>query len=251
MAQVTSCRPLRASDQRRAPHTHQTGPVEVGDEVTELEGTAEDPADEESRSARKRRAITEAATTLFLRQGYQGTSMDEIAALAQVSKQTVYKHFADKEQLFSAIILGITDRAEEFAQAVPLLLQDIDNLEQALRALAQRYIRAVITPQVLQLRRLVIAEAGRFPALARAYYERAPERVIAALASALQQLADRGRVWLDDPLLAANHLAFLILAIPLDKAMFCGDESATAADLERFADAGVHVFLAAYGPPTP
>ncbi len=249
MAQVTFRRPLRASEQRRVPDDRTTGAVEVEDEVTELD--ADGHVDAESRSARKRRAITEAATTLFLRQGYQGTSMDEIAALAQVSKQTVYKHFADKEQLFSAIILGITNRAEAFAQAVPLLLQDTDNLEQALRTLARRYIRSVITPPVLQLRRLVIAEAGRFPALARAYYERAPERVIAALASALQQLADHGRVRLDDPLLAANHLAFLILAIPLDRAMFCGDESVTAAELDRCADAGVRVFLAAYGAHTP
>src|SRR5947209_4757575 len=157
--------------------------------------------DEERRSPRKRRAILEAARTAFLRSGYRGASMDEIAALARVSKQTVYKHFADKEQLFSAIILGITARAEEFAQAVPLLLQDTEDLEQALQALARHYIRAVITPAVLQLRRLVIAEAARFPDLACTYYERAPERVLAALAAALQQLADRGHVRLDDPLL--------------------------------------------------
>jgi TetR/AcrR family transcriptional regulator, mexJK operon transcriptional repressor len=57
--------------------------------------------EEEGRSARKRRAIMEAATTVFLGKGYLGTSMDEIAALAAVSKQTVYKHFADKEGLFT------------------------------------------------------------------------------------------------------------------------------------------------------
>ena len=56
--------------------------------------------DLESRSARKRRAIVEAATTLFLENGYRGTSMDQIAAVARVSKQTVYKHFSDKEALF-------------------------------------------------------------------------------------------------------------------------------------------------------
>ena len=149
-------------------------------------GTAagEDHADEESRSARKRRAITEAATTLFLRQGYQGTSMDEIAALAQVSKQTVYKHFADKERLFSDIMLGVTARAEEFIQAVPACSRTPTTWSRPCGALARRYIAAVMQPQVLQLRRLVIAEAGRFPELARTYYERAPERVIAALATA-------------------------------------------------------------------
>ena len=53
---------------------------------------------ETGRSARKRRAIMEAATALFLRDGYRRTSMDQVAADAAVSKQTVYKQFADKEQ---------------------------------------------------------------------------------------------------------------------------------------------------------
>ena len=57
-----------------------------------------EPARPERRSDRKRAAILEAATEAFLQRGYLGTSMDEIAAQAAVSKQTVYKHFADKEQ---------------------------------------------------------------------------------------------------------------------------------------------------------
>ena len=63
-------------------------------------------------STRKRRAIIEAATTAFLRNGYLGTSMDEIAALAGVSKQTVYKHFADKERLFSEIVVSDRRRGQ-------------------------------------------------------------------------------------------------------------------------------------------
>jgi TetR/AcrR family transcriptional repressor of mexJK operon len=208
---------------------------------------------EDGRSARKRRAIMEAATTLFLRKGYQGTSMDEIAALAAVSKQTVYKNFADKERLFSDIILGMTERVEEFLQALPLLLQDADDLEETLGALGRRYITSVIHPDVLQVRRLVVREAGRFPDLARTYYEQAPQRTVVTLASCLQRLAERGLLRLEDPLVAANHFAFLILGMPLDRAMFgAEDDTLTAADHERFADAGVRVFLAAYAPgPTP
>ena len=71
------------------------------------------PSHDEGRSARKRRAILEAATTAFLRNGYRGTSMDEIAALAGVSKQTVYKHFADKERLFSEIVIGTVNEASD------------------------------------------------------------------------------------------------------------------------------------------
>jgi TetR/AcrR family transcriptional regulator, mexJK operon transcriptional repressor len=189
----------------------------------------------------------EAATTLFLRNGYQGTNMDDIAAHAAVSKQRVYKNFADKERLFSDITLGVTATAEEFTSTVTTMLEDTDDLERDLGELARRYIASVMQPRVLRLRRLVIGEAGRFPKLARTYYERAPERVLATLAGCLERLADRGLLRLDEPMLAANHFAFLILS-PMDKAMFSGvDDQPDAAELDRLADAGVRVFLAAYG----
>ncbi|MBV8085816.1 MAG: helix-turn-helix transcriptional regulator, partial [Chloroflexi bacterium] len=69
---------------------------------------AVDVTEEPTRTERKRRAIVEAATTLFLRHGYAGTSMDQVAALAGVSKQTVYKQFADKERLFQAVVSGVS-----------------------------------------------------------------------------------------------------------------------------------------------
>jgi TetR/AcrR family transcriptional regulator, mexJK operon transcriptional repressor len=190
--------------------------------------------------------IREAATALFLRKGYLGTSMDEIAAQAGVSKQTVYTHFADKEQLFTDLVRSTMDVADEFIQVVTDRLPETDDLDGDLRDLARLYVTSVIQPRVLQLRRLVIGEAGRFPELARTYYERAPDRVISALASCLQRLRERGLLGLEDPVLAASHLAWLILAVPLDRAMFCGDDSFTPAELERFADEGVRVFLAAY-----
>jgi TetR/AcrR family transcriptional regulator, mexJK operon transcriptional repressor len=203
-------------------------------------------ADEEGRSARKRRAIMAAATALFLRNGYQGTSMDEIAALAAVSKQTVYKNFADKERLFADIILGITGSSDEIIQDMTRVLDGTDDLERALTELGRRYIAAVLQPHVVRLRRLVIAEADRFPDLARSYYRRAPARALDTLASAFADLAGRGLLQLGDPLLAAHHFAYLILSIPQDQAMFCVAERFTAVELEQFADAGVRVFLAAY-----
>lgn len=202
---------------------------------------------DDSRSMLKRKAIIEAATTLFLRNGYQGTSVEEIAALAAVSKQTVYKNFGDKERLFSDIILGITASAEEFAADVAVTLGATDDVDEELHQLARRYLKSVMRPQVLRLRRLVIGEAGRFPDLARAYYARAPERVLTALAAGLQRLSERGLLRLDDPHRAADHFAFLILGRPLDRAMFCGDHHGlTDAELEHSADQGVRVFLAAY-----
>jgi AcrR family transcriptional regulator len=204
--------------------------------------------DDERRSARKRRAILDAAATVFLRNGYLGASMDEIAALASVSKQTVYKHFADKPSLFSEIVLRAVDEAGDPTHDEVLSLQDSGDLEADLRDLARRLVARVIQPPLLQLRRLVIGEVGRFPELGRAFYERGPGRTMAALAGAFERLAARGMLSVDDPALAAAHFNWLVMSIPLNEAMLLGDDDPpSAADLGRYADAGVRVFLAAYG----
>jgi|ERR1051326_2097399 TetR/AcrR family transcriptional repressor of mexJK operon len=194
-----------------------------------------------------RGVILQAATTLFLRNGYLGTSMDDIAALAQVSKQTVYTHFADKQELFTQLVLGNIDVVEQLVSTLTRQLEDTNDVEHDLCELARSHLSAVLQPRVLQLRRLVIAESSRFPVLARTYYERVPERVFAALASGLERLAQRGLLQVEDPQLAAHHFVWLVLATPLDKAMFWGDAmNITSADIDRFAATGVPIFLSAY-----
>jgi TetR/AcrR family transcriptional regulator, mexJK operon transcriptional repressor len=208
------------------------------------------PVREETRSARKRGAILEAATTLFLRSGYRGTSMDEIAALAAVSKQTVYKHFADKESLFSEIVVATVSEISDPVQEAVVRLEGSGDVEADLRGLARELLRMVMQPRILQLRRLVIGEAGRFPELGRTFYEQGPGRTIAALATVFEQLARRGVLQLDDPQLAAAHFNWLVMSIPLNRAMFLGEDQPPArAELDRHADAGVRTFLAAYAQP--
>ncbi len=192
-------------------------------------------------------AIREAAARLFLENGYQATSMDDIAAAAHISKQTIYTHFPSKEQLFADLVLGNAERVEGFVEALRTTFEQAPVMEDGLRDVARLYVRFVIRPEVLQLRRLVIGEAGRFPELARTYYERVPERVYDALAALLGKLANEGRLQIEDPRLAAHHLAWLILGLPLDRGMFLPVEEASGgADLDALADAAVRVFLAAY-----
>jgi TetR/AcrR family transcriptional regulator, mexJK operon transcriptional repressor len=202
----------------------------------------------EDRSTRKRRVVVDAATTLFLRHGYLGTSMDQIAAFAAVSKPTVYKFFPDKEQLFTAIVLETLDRAGApfLAELSRLAETRSGQLADDLRDLARRYIATVTQPAVLQLRRLVIGASHQLPALASAYYERAPEQTLRTLADCFRRLADRGLLRAPDPDQAAAHFAFLVLGRALDKSLFCGDQPFTAEELAAQADAGASAFLAAY-----
>ena len=204
-------------------------------------------ADVEGRSARKRRAIIEAATTMFLRNGYAGTSMDEVAAKAAVSKQTVYKHFTDKQGLFTEIILSTIDEgAEPFFDEVGAL-EDTEDFDRDLTELGRRLITIVMQPRLLQLLRLVTAEAGRFPELGHAFYDRGPGRTVAVLASLFQRLAANGLLRVDDPLIAAGHFNWLVVSIPMNKVILSGDyEEFNSAELQRFADAGVRAFLDGY-----
>lgn len=205
-------------------------------------------AGDERRSTRKRGAILEAATTLFLRKGYPGTSMDEVAAVAGVSKQTVYKHFADKERLFTEIVIATVTEASDPVHDEVLRLNDSGDLDADLRDLAHRQLATVMQPQLLQLRRLVIAEVGRFPQLGETFYEQGPKRTMAALAKAFERLAERGVLQLDDALLAASHFNWLIMSAPMNQAMLLGrDEAPAPAELDRYVNSAVRVFLAAYG----
>jgi TetR/AcrR family transcriptional regulator, mexJK operon transcriptional repressor len=174
--------------------------------------------------------------------------MDEIAALAAVSKQTVYKHFGDKQGLFTEIVIATVNDASDAVHADVMTLQDSGDLEADLRDLARRQLARVMQPQILELRRLVIGESARFPELGKIFYERGPGRTISALADAFERLADRGALKLEDPLLAAAHFNWLVMSIPLNQAMLLGnDEPPPTLELDRYAEAGVSVFLAAYG----
>jgi TetR/AcrR family transcriptional repressor of mexJK operon len=201
----------------------------------------------ETRSNRKHGAILEAATQAFLSKGYLGTNMDEIAAEAGVSKRTVYQHFADKERLFTEIVLGTPDRVEEIGRILTSTVTGSNDARGELEELARRFLATFMEPELIQLRRLVISSAGRFPELGRIWYEQGFKRGLEALAGCLGRLQDQGLLQLDDPFLAADHFAGLLLWVPMNNAMFTGeDHPMTGDELERHVTAAVHAFLTGY-----
>lgn len=204
--------------------------------------------EESNRSGRKRRAILDAATAVFLRDGYLGTNMDEIAALSEVSKQTVYKHFTSKEALFVEIVTSLTSEASDTVEKEMPEFDDIGDVAAYLQNYADLVLKVVLTPRLMQLRRLVIGEVSRFPELAKVLYERGPQRALSLLAAVFERLADRGLLRIDNPLVAASQFNWLIMSAPLNRAMLLGDEAIPKpAELRRHAAEGVRFFLAAYG----
>jgi TetR/AcrR family transcriptional regulator, mexJK operon transcriptional repressor len=202
---------------------------------------------EGTRSARKRQAILTAALEVFLEHGFVGAGMDQVAAAAGVSKVTVYHHFADKQRLFVAVIKEAISDAEAGSRDLVEGLATSTDLTRDLSRFARRHVAVVTKPHLVRLRRLIVAESGRFPELARAWHAAGPERGHATLAEQISTLTERGLLQAPDPLLAAQHLNYLILSVPLNEALFTGRDAAfPARRLNKWADEAVRVFLAAY-----
>jgi TetR/AcrR family transcriptional repressor of mexJK operon len=208
-------------------------------------------APSESNSARKHRAILEASEVLFLRDGYVGTNMDELAERSGVSKQTIYKHFGSKEGLFVELVTSMTSGAGDDLDAVDGLPDDDAGLAQYITQYAVDELRVVMTPRLLRLRRLVIGEVGRFPGLAEALYANGPQRSIRSLTAVISELDRRGLLTAPSPAVAATTLNWLILAAPINDAMLLGDGAIPTTEAIRpHAVEATRVFLAAYADKT-
>jgi TetR/AcrR family transcriptional regulator, mexJK operon transcriptional repressor len=200
-----------------------------------------------TRSERKRGTILDAGRELFLTGGYQGTSVDQIAARAAVSKQTVYKHFGDKQRLLFAIVSNALESAVRSLSERIAVLPDTTDLEADLVELATDYLHAVLQGPVVALRRLVVGEANRLPELAELYYEHAPARTLAGFADAFRRLHERGLLCAPESSTAADHFAFLIVGKPIDEALFRGGPRVLEGiDVDTYVRSGVRAFLAAY-----
>ncbi|MBB3160233.1 TetR/AcrR family transcriptional regulator [Rhizobium laguerreae] len=200
-----------------------------------------------TRSERKQAAIVGAAAEVFLNTGYAGASMDEIASRSGVSKQTVYKHFSSKEALFVAVLTQMMGEADI---AVHTGLPQVENraqLEAYLLDYAIRQLTIVLTPGLMQLRRLVIAEAQRFPELAKLLYARGPARALEVMGSAFEQLASKKLLQFSDAMVAASQFNWLVMADPVNRVMMLGDAAIpTKQQIYRHAEAAVATFLAAF-----
>lgn len=189
----------------------------------------------------KERRILDSALKVFADQGYSGTSMDAIAALAGVSKPTLYQYFGSKEQLFAAIMLEQRDSmlgAFEEPDGLGLVPE--------LWAFAWHYADTVLRPDFLSLARLIIGEAQRFPEIGRAYQAAGPERVLGGMMDYLNAKKSEGRLVFDDAELAAEDLWGLILSAPRNRALHDATNLPNRAEIQRFVTNGLRVFLKAY-----
>jgi TetR/AcrR family transcriptional regulator, mexJK operon transcriptional repressor len=195
----------------------------------------------------KRQVIADAALRVFLRRGFAGASIDEIAAEGHVSKPTIYAYFSSKEELFRQIMAAIVEHAQSgLTTFTPAPAQDATDVARELHEYAQIWMRSILQPDLLALRRLVIGEASRFPELALTYYEGGPLHVEQRLAERLGQLAEAGYLAITNPSVAAQHFGYLIVGPLQTRAMFVPGNLPTPAETAEAIESGVSAFLALY-----
>lgn len=157
-------------------------------------------------SDKKREAILQGAKAAFLKDGFGGASMDQVAALAGVSKMTVYRHFGSKEELFAGVIT-------ELCQFI--VAEDLDAIfaqepQQALRAFARKMTDIVFEPDTAELHRIVIAESRRFPKLGQLFYETGPQACIDALEAFFLRHEGNPSLKVEDPRRSAEEFLELL-----------------------------------------
>ena len=193
----------------------------------------------------KRQAILEAAKSLFLSLGYDGSSMDAIAAEAGVSKLTVYSHFTDKETLFSAAVKA------KCQEQLPELFFDLAQgtpIETVLLNIGRGFHTLINSRESVEMHRLMVAQACQNPKLSQMFYEAGPQRLLDEMARLLSKADQAGQLRIDDASRAADQF-FSLIKGGANFRLLIGCTSAPQGEAaEQHVEAAVDMFVRAYRP---
>ena len=187
------------------------------------------------------------AREVFLAHGFAGATMDVVAARARISKQTLYRQYPSKDDLFAAVVRDWVDRGFDAMRPHTRALLDAADVRAGLLRLAAVLQAGVLSTPVLQMRTLIAAEAERFPDVAADYVSRSWDRNQRLLGRALAELADQGRLEVERADVAAEQFTWLVLAAPLNRlTLQAGAQPCAQRDLETVATEAVTTFLSRY-----
>jgi AcrR family transcriptional regulator len=144
------------------------------------------PSPHKRRKAQRPGEILEAALELFLARGYAATRLEDVAALAGVTKGTVYNYFDSKEQLFLSVIESNTQCQLDGAMA--MVKNHHGSMESLIRILLAAWWDSVLSKTTGSLLKIVISESAQFPAIAQFYLD----SVINPLQAILADLVRKG-----------------------------------------------------------
>jgi AcrR family transcriptional regulator len=196
------------------------------------------------RKGRKFDQVVDGAREIFLRDGFEGASVDDIARAAGVSKATLYSYFPDKRLLFMEVA---TRQCKEQARTS---IESIDSSQpprDVLSRVAHQFLGFIYSDMGQRIFRICVAEADRFPQLGQEFYHSGPMIMRAAMVGYLRQAVDRGELRIEDFDLAADQFAELCKADLWPKLVFGIIQSVSDDEKARVIDGAVSTFLSRYG----
>jgi AcrR family transcriptional regulator len=201
------------------------------------------PGEDESA---KRRQVIEGARAVFLNQGFDAASMNDIARAAGVSKGTLYVYFANKEELFAAIV---EEECDAQAEGIFDLDPDDHDVEAVLTRLGIAYVKFLCRPEKASAIRTVIAIADRMPEIGRKFYESGPAVGIGRLAAYLSAQVAAGVLAVEDCELVAAQFMEASHAMLFKPIVFNFAPAPSQEQIERSVRVAVRAFIAAYRVP--
>lgn len=195
---------------------------------------------------RKRQDVLDAAAVAFQRYGFRGASMDRIAAIAKVSKRTVYRHFSCKENLFRAILDGLLER---LAETTSVRYSASRPLDEQLREIGLSYAEMLMSDDFVRLARVVLSRFLESAELASAVS--AKEKSKEAFVGWVKAAVKDGRLKVSSPLRAGRQFATLIQEFALWPQVLGGEPPLSTRERNQIVESAVNMFLAAYAVPQP
>ncbi len=198
----------------------------------------------EVRKGRKFDQVLEGARVVFLRDGFDGASVDDIAREAGVSKATLYSYFPDKRLLFMEVAKAECRRQADEAEA---LIDDAAPVQEVLRMAAGRIMDFILSDFGQRVFRICVAESDRFPGLGHEFYHSGPEQIRLRVSEYLRKAVARGALRIDDIPFAAEQFLQLCKADLHERLIFGLADCCSPPDRERVIRGAVEMFMARYG----
>jgi len=193
---------------------------------------------------RKFDQVLEGARVVFMKDGFEGASVDDIAKTADVSKATLYSYFPDKRLLFAEVAKCECLRLATNALEV---VTDESTPAEVLYEAGQRIIEFVTSEFGLGMFRICTAESGRFPELGQQVYAAGPKLVRARLVEYFQEAVAKGQLEITDFDLAADQFSELCKASFFPR-LLCGVKTSfTQQETDRVLNGAVEMFMARHG----
>lgn len=194
------------------------------------------------KSLEKKQRIFEVAVELFLKNGFDNTSMDQIAEQAGVSKQTVYSHFRNKEDLFSACVC---EKCVAY-ELTPEFLDRDQPCDQVLHKLGHRFNQLLMSPEAIGVKRILCATAEQQPRLSEVFFDAGPRNMIALLSDYLKEQNRKGKLKVDNPRVAACQFLYMIQGEANMRLLLNVPGKIDRKMVDEYVDSCVGVFLRAH-----